>query len=733
MVASGQVAELGLDVEAAAPLAELVAAGAGEQELSTVAALGSAGLGGRMQQMAELQRFAPDRAAMGLFGALESAGIRGDAMKSVLVALSSPNAGAAQGSKERPRRLSADQLPFRAEMERAFGQSFADVGVIRGSGKSLKRMGARAAASRQGVMLPDGADRKLVAHELAHVVQARGAGPASGGFGQRGGGAEREADAAAEAVLRGERPAIHQRPDGAVMRKEDPAGSGQLEALEDWTSAMSPLENARIAWNGVDPSNGKKVSGKDRLLAMLSAASPPGVNIRTLSKLSEHYADEVEAGGKWVQKTLGPRAGWWADLVTDFVPIVSNVKDATLAITGVNAVTGEKVGPWGRTFAAVCAIPGLGNAVKWVGKGGGKLLKWGGKLLKSSDTLKRAFNWAKGLKGSVVKGLKNAGEWTANKLGRAGDWAAKKASGAWDRLAKKSSGAGDWISRKTSQASGWLSKKGGQASEWAGKKLGGAKDWAGQQVGRAVDSFRSRFPKAAKRLGDTLGPIKDWVVKKASSGKDWAAERLSKGGKWAGETLGAAKDWAAKKTGQAGDWLAKSGGQAKDWASQKLGDAGAWAKGKATSAGKLLKGGWDGVKNWWNGDSKSADRVKDAAETGVERLTGDELNNAEKEATGGDLDWVSPKLERAGNWAGGKVDAGRKYAGAKLTQAKDWAVKKGTAAKNTVVQKATQAKDWTVKKASAAKKAVVSTATQAKDWASQKVDSAKKWIGSLFD
>jgi len=57
------------------------------------------------------------------------------------------------------------------------------------------------------------------------------------------------------------------------------------------------------------------------------------------------------------------------DLATDFIPGVSNLKDAIIAATGINPVTGQKV-PWPfRILAGILAIPGLGNVLKWVGKG----------------------------------------------------------------------------------------------------------------------------------------------------------------------------------------------------------------------------------------------------------------------------------------------------------------------------------------------------------------------------
>lgn len=95
------------------------------------------------------------------------------------------------------------------------------------------------------------------------------------------------------------------------------------------------------------------------------------------------------------------------DIATDFIPGVSNLKDAYTALTGENPVTGEKVGVLGRIASGIFAIPGVGNVAKYVGKGG--------KL--------------------VVKGIAKAGRKIAkSRFGRA---VGKKAKQAWDWLKKK--------------------------------------------------------------------------------------------------------------------------------------------------------------------------------------------------------------------------------------------------------------------------------------------------------
>jgi hypothetical protein len=146
---------------------------------------------------------------------------------------------------------------------------------------------------------------------------------------------------------------------------------------------------------------------------------------------------------------------------------VSNVKDAWNAITGVNPVTGEKLGVGERILSGIFAIPGLGNVAKYIGKGGkllfkgiGKLLgkgfgKWlgraGGKLASwagkgwrlAKPWLKKGLGWGKKL---LDKG------WNALKRGR--QWASRQ----WNQIkggAKKFSG---WVKGKWQGLTGTLRK-----------------------------------------------------------------------------------------------------------------------------------------------------------------------------------------------------------------------------------------------------------------------------------
>jgi hypothetical protein len=106
---------------------------------------------------------------------------------------------------------SGDALPYRRDMEAAFGEDFSGVRVRVGQRAALASIDAHAAASGDELSFADTQpDRRTVAHELAHVVQHRRHGAGSGGISRPGDAAEREADAIADAVeAGGPAPSVH--------------------------------------------------------------------------------------------------------------------------------------------------------------------------------------------------------------------------------------------------------------------------------------------------------------------------------------------------------------------------------------------------------------------------------------------------------------------------------------------------------------------------------------------
>ncbi|MEO8178048.1 MAG: pre-toxin TG domain-containing protein [Deltaproteobacteria bacterium] len=91
------------------------------------------------------------------------------------------------------------------------------------------------------------------------------------------------------------------------------------------------------------------------------------------------------------------------DIATDFVPWVSNAKDATIAVSGVNPITGEKVGTLGRVMAGVFAVPVAGNALKYVGKGGKYVLKGGKAAYEAIEVARAGSKIAKGVERTIER------------------------------------------------------------------------------------------------------------------------------------------------------------------------------------------------------------------------------------------------------------------------------------------------------------------------------------------
>lgn len=118
----------------------------------------------------------------------------------------------------------------------------------------------------------------------------------------------------------------------------------------------------------------------DYALLALTAKQQEAAILRKLSSLPRRDVRASESGGQSAgggESTLKERIKQGIDLVTDFIPGVSNIKDFSIFLTGINPVTGEKVGWPGRILALIFAIPVIGTVLKYVGKGA----KYVGKLL----------------------------------------------------------------------------------------------------------------------------------------------------------------------------------------------------------------------------------------------------------------------------------------------------------------------------------------------------------------
>lgn len=164
---------------------------------------------------------------------------------------------------------SPSSLPYRADMEAVFGTDFSNVRAHLGRGADMARLGAHGAAVGEDVVFASSApDRRLVAHELTHVVQAR-----------RGGG---------------------QRTDGQASRPSDPAEGEAQEiaaeaerALTGGPGAESPRLASRIQPAAPimrDPAHGADTP-EDRALAVDGAEVTHGSDVSAAAMGDAALAD----------------------------------------------------------------------------------------------------------------------------------------------------------------------------------------------------------------------------------------------------------------------------------------------------------------------------------------------------------------------------------------------------------------------------------------------------------
>jgi nucleoid-associated protein YgaU len=165
--------------------------------------------------------------------------------RSALGAAAPADAGAAFASATSG---AASEVPYRKDMERAFGEDFGDVKAYLGGGTTsgLDALGARAAAQGNSVAFETPSpDRKLVAHELTHVVQQRrgggGAPQAKAEVSAPSDAAELEADAVAERAAAGERVTVGGSAPPSIHR--DIKSGAQKVALGEYTIDMTKKDD----------------------------------------------------------------------------------------------------------------------------------------------------------------------------------------------------------------------------------------------------------------------------------------------------------------------------------------------------------------------------------------------------------------------------------------------------------------------------------------------------------
>jgi Domain of unknown function (DUF4157) len=182
------------------------------------------------------------------------------------------------------------EIPYRAEMEAAFGRSFGNVVAYTGAEEACDGLEARAYAVGETVVFSSASpDRKTVAHELTHVLQHRAARASShartAAVSRPGDATEREADQIAGQVAAGQLVRQPISPTAAAVHREtsDPNQVFEFTVDNEWRDVK-----LKLLFKGSRKDPGA-VSGQANI----------GDDMRIEHSAGENKASLKRAGGKW--------------------------------------------------------------------------------------------------------------------------------------------------------------------------------------------------------------------------------------------------------------------------------------------------------------------------------------------------------------------------------------------------------------------------------------------------
>jgi len=151
--------------------------------------------------------------------------------------------------------VGGSELPYRVDLERAFGEDLSTVTANVGQSQLLAPMGARGAAIGERLAFADATpSRDLVAHEVTHALQNRHAG-AAGGLGLktfsagRDDASEREADDLGARAAAGERVTVTGAPSASIqlVRHDDvPRKHVRLTANQEEGTILGVLQDSNM-------------------------------------------------------------------------------------------------------------------------------------------------------------------------------------------------------------------------------------------------------------------------------------------------------------------------------------------------------------------------------------------------------------------------------------------------------------------------------------------------------
>ena len=198
------------------------------------------------------------------------------------------------------------KLPFLSDMEASFGEDFGGISWFAGQGAAMDALGANAATDGESVATAAASpSKRLIAHELTHVVQRRKHGGAAGvqpcsKVSRPSDSSEREADAVASRAARGERVDVRQSAGPGIYRDQNPSAGNMTDA--QWKEYERQAKAAERE-GGADPDGShSKYASKTAGRGLREKADAKGAETRKM--VAGVQNGETEGVGKGIVKTL---------------------------------------------------------------------------------------------------------------------------------------------------------------------------------------------------------------------------------------------------------------------------------------------------------------------------------------------------------------------------------------------------------------------------------------------
>ena len=279
---------------------------------------------------------------------------------------------------------------------------------------------------------------------------------------------------------------------------------------------------------------------------------------------------------------------------------------------------------------------------------------------------------------------------------------AEVASG-WNGLHSESTGI---MGRLDAEAGALCSKFEGKAKAFVARLDKGVR-LVGNNIKEEFDDLQHEGERAWNAFMDRVGPTLKQVEQKWSQFTNWVSNSV-----WA-----PLKQKASTLAHQAGDLMAKAKAKAEQaWGAlqNKAQAAYSWIKDKVAAAAHWLNGLGAAARAWIHGKAVAAHAwihgKADAART-----------------------WIHGKADAARAWIHGKADAARSWIKGRAAAARGWITDKAAAARSWISGEATGARNWIQDRSAAAKDWISGEATGARSWIQDRSAAAQDWISGKAD